>query len=81
MISKLVHPRNPDEHLLMYEWNSFSREVILEANSRLSKCKQEIPFTLPDELTGVFNFKPKTTEELSEAFRAASRKLRQGTQL
>lgn len=62
----------------MYEWTSFSRESILEANSRLSQRKRGASFTLPDELTGVFDFKPKTSEELSEAFRTASRRLRQG---
>jgi GGDEF domain-containing protein len=64
----------------MYEWTPFSPKVILEANRRLSQRKQGTSFALPAELTGIFNFRPKTTEELGEAFRAASRKLRQGTQ-
>lgn len=62
----------------MYEWASFSSEVILEANRRTSQSKRGVSYALPDELTGIFNFRPKTTEELSEAFRLASRELRQG---
>lgn len=62
----------------MYHWTPFSREVILEANRRLGQRKQGLTFDLPSELSGVFRFKPKTTEEISEAFRTASRKLRQG---
>lgn len=62
----------------MYHWTPFSREVILEANRRLCQRRQGLTFDLPSELSGVFRFKPKTTEEISEAFRAASRKLRQG---
>jgi len=64
----------------MYQWTPFSREVILEANRRLSQRKERgASFTLPEELKGVFSFKRKTTAELSEAFRAASRRLRQGS--
>lgn len=62
----------------MYQWTPFSRKVVLEANSRLSRRKQSAPYALPDELRGVINFKPKTTEEIREAFKSASRKLRQG---
>jgi|GEM_PF-4759355 len=62
----------------MYEWTSFSREVILEASSRLSQRKRGVAFPLPEELTGVFNFKPKSMEELDQAFRTAARRLRQG---
>lgn len=63
----------------MYEWKSFSQEVIFEANRRLSQRKESGHFTVPEELIGVFNFKPKTTEEIDQAFRAAARRLRQGT--
>jgi hypothetical protein len=62
----------------MYHWTPFSREVILEANRRLSQRKHGLTFELPSELSGVFRFKPKTTEEINEAFRAASRNLRKG---
>jgi hypothetical protein len=62
----------------MYHWTSFSRKVLQEANKRLSRRKQGLSFELPNELLGVISFKPKTTAEISEAFRAASRKLRQG---
>lgn len=61
-------------------YHPFSREVIFEANRRLSQRKQGVSFALPEELTGVFSFKPKTPEEINEAFRAASRRLRQGSQ-
>lgn len=61
----------------MQHWTPFSHKVVIEANSRLSKRKQGAPFALPRELLGVISFKPKTTEEIREAFRSASRRLRQ----
>jgi tRNA uridine 5-carbamoylmethylation protein Kti12 len=62
----------------MDNWKSFSRKVVLEANSRLSQRKQGISFALPKELAGIVEFRQKSTEDIEQAFRAASRKLRRG---
>lgn len=61
----------------MPHWTPFSLKVVIKANSRLSKRKHGATFALPKELLGIISFKPKTTEEIREAFRSASRRLRQ----